>query len=200
MGDSFCRSPVVVKVGGSLFDLPDLGRRLRHWLEGLATREIVLVPGGGPIADAVRDLDRRHRLGEEASHWLALGTLRLNAHFLAALLSGIDPVVIEAVQECPMAWQRGQMPIVDGQAFARVDEGRPGCLPHGWAVTSDSLAVRVAAVLPARRLILLKSITIPAGTAWSAAAERGLVDGYFAQAVGASPQFAVQAINFREPA
>src|SRR5262249_50947889 len=79
---------VVVKVGGSLYDLPGLGARLRAWLERLPSREVLLVPGGGPAADVVRDLDRLHRLGEEAAHWLALRALSVNARFLAALLPG----------------------------------------------------------------------------------------------------------------
>lgn len=51
---------VVVKVGGSLFDLPDLGPRLRAWLKTLRTADVLLVPGGGPTADVVRSLDRAH--------------------------------------------------------------------------------------------------------------------------------------------
>ncbi|MBV9124140.1 MAG: hypothetical protein JO112_12340, partial [Planctomycetes bacterium] len=80
--------------------------------------------------------------------------------------------------------------------------GRPGSLPHGWQVTSDSLAVRVAVVLQARRLILLKSIPIPQETDWSEAGRRGWVDEYFAEALrsqpGLGPGFEVRAVNFRE--
>ena len=36
---------VVVKVGGSLYDLPDLGVRLRHFLDKLADADVVLVTG-----------------------------------------------------------------------------------------------------------------------------------------------------------
>ena len=61
-----------MKVGGSLYDLPDLGPRLRRWLDAHAPREVIVAPGGGPFADVVRDLDRAHRLGEETSHWLAV--------------------------------------------------------------------------------------------------------------------------------
>ncbi len=59
------RFPIVVKVGGSLFDLPDLGPRLVQFLARLPTREIILVPGGGPIADLIRKFDQLHGLGEE---------------------------------------------------------------------------------------------------------------------------------------
>src|SRR4051794_12217769 len=75
---------IVAKVGGSLYDLPDLGARLKLWLGPLP--RVLLVPGGGAMADAVRRLDNVHGLGEEASHWLALRALELNAQFLSHLL------------------------------------------------------------------------------------------------------------------
>src|ERR1700730_10035653 len=76
---------VVVKVGGSLFDLADLGARLRAWLEPVVAGPVLLVPGGGPTADVVRAFDRLHALGEETAHWLAVRALTLNAHFLQTL-------------------------------------------------------------------------------------------------------------------
>src|SRR5437763_17043375 len=73
----------IVKVGGSLYDLPDLGPRLRAWLGPTRT---LIVPGGGPTVEAIRVLDRVHGLGDEAAHWLALHALSVNARFLARLL------------------------------------------------------------------------------------------------------------------
>ena len=69
---------IVVKVGGSLFDLPDLGTRLAAWLRQFEESNVLLVPGGGAAADAIRDFDRVHQLGEETSHWLAIQALSLN--------------------------------------------------------------------------------------------------------------------------
>src|SRR5439155_8942930 len=77
---------IVVKVGGSLFDHPALGPGLREFVESLAPKEVLLVPGGGPVADAVRELDRVHGLGEEASHWLALRGLSVTAGMMESLL------------------------------------------------------------------------------------------------------------------
>src|SRR5689334_11330827 len=79
------RAMIVVKVGGSLFDHPALGPGLRDFLQTLAPREVLLVPGGGPVADAVRKLDRTHELGEEAAHWLALRSLGVTAELLRSL-------------------------------------------------------------------------------------------------------------------
>jgi aspartokinase-like uncharacterized kinase len=173
-------SPVVVKVGGSLFDLPGLGGRLGAWLTTLPGREVILVPGGGAAADAVRDLDRLHALGEERSHWLALRSLTLTAHLLAAVFPSSG--VTERLDECPRLWDAGTVPVLDMHAFAVADEGRPGCLPHGWAVTSDSLAARVAHVAGAGELVLLKSATMPEDMDWEGASRGGFVDGYFATA------------------
>lgn len=186
-------SLVVVKVGGSLYDLPDLGARLRAYLhEQCAGASVILVPGGGPTVDAVRRLDRLHALGEETSHWLALNALSLNAHFLAALLP--SACIVRTVVEC----NRSEVAILDVHAFARADENRPGHLPHCWAVTSDAFAARAAVVFAAEALILLKSTTIPPGMDWSEAARCGWVDEWFAEVLRTAPaKLQVRAVNLR---
>jgi aspartokinase-like uncharacterized kinase len=184
----------VVKVGGSLYDLPDLATRLRRWLDRL-TAPVLLVPGGGASADAVRDLDRRHGLGEEKAHWLALRALTLNAHFLASLLPAAR--VIEDPPDCGEAWRAGLTPVLDAHAFARADEGRPGCMPHAWAATSDSLAARVAVVCGAGRLVLLKSVTVPPAVGWAEAGRLGLVDALLADVLRQRPDLEAEAVNLR---
>jgi aspartokinase-like uncharacterized kinase len=82
---------IVVKVGGSLFDHPALGPGLRAYLETLGA-EVLLVPGGGLVADAVRELDRVHGLGEEAAHWLALRSLGVTGALLERLLGLTSPL------------------------------------------------------------------------------------------------------------
>jgi aspartokinase-like uncharacterized kinase len=186
----------VVKVGGSLFDLPDLGGRLQRWLGESMSGKVLLIPGGGPSADVIRGLDQRHGLGQDQAHWLALRCLTLNAHVLAALLPSAE--VVDDLAACPRCWAAGLLPILDAHAFARADEGRPGCLPHVWEITSDSVALRVAVVAGARSLVLLKSVTIPEGTEWAEAGRRGWVDPRFAEVRCQAPWLEVQAVNFRE--
>jgi aspartokinase-like uncharacterized kinase len=169
---------VVVKVGGSLYDLPDLESRLRRFLASLETKTVLLVPGGGALADAVRKLDGNHFLGEEVAHWLGLRALNVAAHFLSVLLRG------SRIVEHPKQWKHGSLTVLDPYAFARLDRGRAGELPHCWSVTSDSIAARAARVAGAQRLILLKSVTIPPGMDWREVAQRGWVDAYFAEAIG----------------
>jgi aspartokinase-like uncharacterized kinase len=189
----------VVKVGGSLFDLPDLGPRLQSWLNELFPDDFLLVPGGGPTADIIRDLDRRHGLGEEKAHWLALRALSLNARFLAELLPNT------VVMEHPEEWSAGRLAvragILDPFAFSCSDEhDHPeNALPHSWTATSDALAARVAVVAGAQQLFLLKSVTVPNGISWEEASRRGLVDQAFAAVVHSAPTpLEVRAVNLRE--
>src|SRR5688572_14807390 len=109
-------NPVVVKVGGSLFDLPNLAARLGAWLAELGTPQVILVPGGGATADVMRDFDRLHQLGEEKAHWLALRSLTLNAHFLTELLAGSR--VAGTLTECVAAQDVGIIPIIDAWQFS----------------------------------------------------------------------------------
>jgi len=182
--------PVVVKVGGSLYDVPRLGQRLSDWLERLAAQRVLLVPGGGVTADAIRSFDRWQGLGEEKAHWLALRSLTLNAHLLASLLPNAS--VVQHLADC--SW--GQTPILDAHAFCLQDEGQPGALPHRWEVTSDAIAARVATVLGGR-LVLLKSTALPAGLSWEEAGRRGLVDACFAEVVR-QHALAVEVVDLRQ--
>ncbi len=186
--------PIIVKVGGSLFNLPDLGARLERWVRGLDRSNIVLLPGGGPVADVVRDLDRCHSLGDERAHWLALHALSFNARFLAAVLPNaglIEDLEVGTITSC-----QGKIPVLDPHTFAVHDEKRPEHLSHSWSVTSDSLAARVAVVSRASQLILLKSVTVPENLDWVEAGRSGFVDAHFAEAVGRA--LSVKVINFRE--
>jgi aspartokinase-like uncharacterized kinase len=179
----------VAKVGGSLYDLPDLAERLRGWLTRVDAGRVLLFPGGGPTADAIRTLDATHRLGEEAAHWLAVQALSVNAHFLARLLPEAR-VVVELRPE--PGWQ-----ILDPWPFLRADERDAEHFPHRWQVTSDSLALRAAALAGAEELVLLKSVSWDAADDWGEAARCGVVDGFFAEAVRRSSGVRVRVVNLR---
>src|SRR5438552_385943 len=100
----------LIKVGGSLFDLPDLAARLRSLLAGITSQRLYLFPGGGPTADVVRQLDRLHGLGEELAHWLALRSLTVNAFFLQGLLpelpvtTALDAPARAILEPYALAW------------------------------------------------------------------------------------------------
>ena len=184
---------IVAKVGGSLFDLPDLRERLRFVLAPFVDAKVLLVPGGGAAADAIRALDHLHRLGEEASHWLAIRAMSLHAHFLRALLP--DAPIVSAISEFNECGTG--LYILDAFSVIQNDEKSPDHLPHRWEVTSDSLAARVATLANARELLVLKSIAWPRCD-WDEAARAGVVDKFFAEAVRRAPaSMQTRVVNLR---
>lgn len=186
------RSPArVVKVGGSLFSFPRLGPALREWLAEQPPAANILLAGGGPFAEAIREADARFQLGEERSHWLCVAALELSARLLAELLPACRLVSTCAALQQEIATARpGPLVWAPAVYLREEDQLHPeGALPHTWAVTSDSIAARVARVVGADELVLLKSADPPEGD-WTQA---GYVDGYFRHAARHIPR--VRCVN-----
>jgi len=176
-------SLVVLKVGGSLLDWPGLPSSLARDLDlrQAMGQRLLLLTGGGGAADFIRTLDRTFTLGDDASHRLAMRSLDLTAHILAALVPHLD--VIDAVPGLEPLWAAGRIPILAPRGFLEEDDlSSPDPLPHSWDVTSDTIAARVAVHLGADALCLLKSTPSPPGTTRREAARIGLVDPHFPDA------------------
>jgi aspartokinase-like uncharacterized kinase len=184
----------IIKVGGSLYDLPDLAQRLAKFLITLPQEPFLLVPGGGITADAVRQLDRCHGLGEERAHWLALRALSLNARLLVALFE--NAIVVSDSIAALESWRAGRVPILDVFEFAAADESNDDHLPHSWKVTSDSFACRAAMSMGASELIFLKSAAITEPFDLVASARSGLIDEHCPDLLRAPIR--VRAFNLRQ--
>jgi 5-(aminomethyl)-3-furanmethanol phosphate kinase len=172
------KASCVIKVGGSLLDYPELPSRLASYLADLGRPNPVLLCGGGPTVDAIRKIDRAHGMDEEASHWIAVRALALNARLLEAIVPNL--VYTERAKDLPRAWKSRKVPLLDPFIFlSEVDESFGDPLPRRWRVTSDSIAARMAARLEAPELVLLKSAEIPGELTVPDAAEEGIVDAQF---------------------
>jgi 5-(aminomethyl)-3-furanmethanol phosphate kinase len=144
----------VVKVGGALAG--DVAA-LRAWCAQLAacgTRHpLLVVPGGGGFADAVRAYDRRVGLGDETAHRMAILAMDQFGWALAELIPG-------AVRRTDL----GSVPVGPVSVllpFALLRERDP--LPASWDVTSDSIAAWVAGAAGAGRLVLVKAVASAEG-------------------------------------
>ena len=126
---------VVLKIGGSLWDqvagiIP---------LAQASGRDILIVPGGGRIADEVRRL----ALPDETSHWMAI----LAMEYFGWYISSFGPVPVRTLRR--PAGAGVLLP------YRVMQDANP--LPHSWNVTSDTISAWVAWSLDAE-LILLKSV------------------------------------------
>ena len=185
----------VIKVGGSLLDLPDLPARLTNFLSDFSRPRPLLVCGGGPTVDLIRNWDRLFKMGEEASHWIALQALTTNALFLERILPSVE--YVQTPKAFQALWKRRKAPLYDTYRFIRdVDERSNDPLPRRWRVTSDSIAARMAVCFGASEVVLLKSVTFPEGTTIEAAARNGIVDPHFPVATQGVPRVVV--VNLRE--
>ena len=169
---------VVVKVGGGLLAHPAALDRVLALLEDAArARRVLVVPGGGPFADAVRAADARLALRPSAAHWMAILAMDQCAHLLASRAHAARLVATRA--EIAAALDGRQLPVLAPYALLRAADP----LPHDWAVTSDSIAAWLAGALEAPRLVLVK----PPGAPGDASA----VDAHFARALPAATAHAI---------
>jgi 5-(aminomethyl)-3-furanmethanol phosphate kinase len=141
-------------------------------------------------------MDQTHGLGDQKAHRLAIRSLDLTAELLAALLPG--SAVVHRPEDLWACRNLGQVPILTpGQFLEELDDREPDRLPASWDVTSDSIAARIAVLLGARRLILLKSVRLSADIDRGEAARLGLVDAMFPRI--ASALEVVELVCLRDP-
>lgn len=186
----------VLKLGGSLLDRPDLLPRIRQWLARQAPAERWLIVGGGELADSIRRADRLHGLGEEASHWLCARAMAIHAEMVKALLP--ESRWCASVRSLLNQVAKPSLVIIDPWTFLHDEEPDMSAspLPASWDVTSDSIAARLANLVGAAELTLLKSALPKEGNSIDEAVEAGYVDRYFPQALDRFPL--VRVVNLRD--
>jgi aspartokinase-like uncharacterized kinase len=143
----------VIKVGGALLkSASDLQSAIAAIENAAPGRTLLVVPGGGPFANAVRTVGQLHTLGDDDAHWMAILGMEQFAVLLASRLR--DAELVHRPGEIARAHSRGTIPVLAPYRWLR--EADP--LPHSWDVTSDSIAAWVAAQVGARRLVLIKAV------------------------------------------
>jgi 5-(aminomethyl)-3-furanmethanol phosphate kinase len=137
----------LVKLGGSHAN----GPHIKDWLAAIAAHAgaIVIVPGGGPFADAVRTAQPSIGYDDRAAHAMALMAM---AQFGCALQS-LNPALTLAASRSTIwrALKDRKVPVWSPEPMARA-----AALPETWDLTSDSLAAWLADALGAGRLLLVK--------------------------------------------
>lgn len=164
------RVDTIVKVGGALLGTPGALDAAVRALETAVARgaAVAVVPGGGPFARAVRDVDASLDIGADAAHWMAI--LAMDQHALLIASRTTHARIVEHPAEITGALVHRRLPVLAPYRWFRARDP----LPHSWDVTSDSIAAWVAGDLDARRLVLVKPVV---------GEQSALVDAYFERAV-----------------
>lgn len=166
--------PVVVKLGGSLA----FSQHLRAWISALAAcpGRAVIVPGGGPFADAVRSAQTRMGYDDHAAHHMGLlameqyGRALISLNGLLAAADSADVIRRQLAAGKVPVWMPACM------ALAADDIAR------SWDVTSDSLAAWLAGRIGASRLFLVKHVPFRSGRVrCDDLVAKGVVDKAFAR-------------------
>ncbi|PKO25216.1 MAG: uridylate kinase [Betaproteobacteria bacterium HGW-Betaproteobacteria-8] len=140
----------VIKLGGSLLG----SQELKDWLDVIAHHgdgRIVIVPGGGILADAVYESQMMSGISDLVAHKMAV--MAMDQYGI--LLAGLNADLVTAASDLEIAergWQhRAVVWLPSSMVIA--DES----IPTTWEITSDSLAAWLAHKLNADHLILVKS-------------------------------------------
>ena len=142
----------VVKLGGSLLRTPDL----KGWLDAFAQfgdGKVVIVPGGGVFADAVRDAQAKTGIDDATAHQMAVVAMDQYATLMTGLnedlvmASSVLEIAELCLQNKAIVWKPSEMVLADKD------------LPMSWDLTSDSLAAWFADKLNAQHLLIVKSIS-----------------------------------------
>ena len=140
----------IIKIGGSLLGAPELSR----WLEVIvkySNGDIIIVPGGGLFADAVREVQQLTNINDAVAHQLALMAMDQFGLLLASMNAGLVTASSE-LEIAELGWQHRAMVWLPSQMIL-ADHS----VPKNWQVTSDSISAWLANKLGAEQLMLVKS-------------------------------------------
>jgi 5-(aminomethyl)-3-furanmethanol phosphate kinase len=172
-------APIIVKLGGSLA----FSQHLTAWLDALllVAGRVVIVPGGGPFADAVRAAQSTIGFDDLSAHHMALLAMEQFGCALAGLRPSLSPA--GSVAAIRAALRAGAVPVwAPTRMVLNAND-----VPSSWDVTSDSLAAWLAGALGAKLLLLVKSIERPQAPVRAAdLAACGIVDPCFPRFLEAS--------------
>jgi aspartokinase-like uncharacterized kinase len=167
--------PTVVKLGGSLAESGRLPKILK--IVGAAQVPLVVVPGGGTFADAVRLAQADYGFSDAAAHRMALLAMHQTGLMLAALHKRLEP--FETLAGLRRALKAGRIPLWLPSKMIETDKR----VPADWTATSDGLAARLAERLGGAPVVLVKSCRIAQGATVAVLARAGVVDATFAAIV-----------------
>ena len=143
----------VIKVGGSLAENPQTLKALGDEMYRVAkTHSIMVVPGGGKFADAVREMDKKYALPASLSHKLAILSMDQYGLFMSHIFPNCFSC--DSLEIAQKLAEEGDVPIfLPSKFLLQEDPFEPS-----WDVTSDSIAAYIAVKVNAAKAIFVTDV------------------------------------------
>jgi aspartokinase-like uncharacterized kinase len=169
---------LVVKIGGSLYNTPELKKWLSVLTKSSKHHKVIIVPGGGPFADTVRQAQQDMHISDSSAHHMAILAMAQYGLLLNALAPSSQLFYYPSSDDLTSVGLSIWIPtgnLVNNKA-----------IPHQWNVTSDSLALWLAQQVNADQLCLIKRVRVRS-CAISTLTEATVIDEAFGQFFTANP-------------
>ncbi|MDX1574355.1 MAG: delta 1-pyrroline-5-carboxylate synthetase [Methylophaga sp.] len=160
----------VIKLGGSLYHSQQLSDCLQHISAFAESQAVVLVAGGGPFADLVRQAQQDHGFSDKTAHQMAINAMR---QFALLIIDLLPDTHIFSWSDQPLPATGLSVWLPDDSQLMAAD------LPQNWQVTADSLALWLTQKINASKLILIKRCAVITAQITELSAH-GIVDAHFA--------------------
>jgi aspartokinase-like uncharacterized kinase len=143
----------IFKIGGKFLEnkksLKNIISQLCELYESKIFNKIVILSGGGNLADFVRFSDKILEIGPDLSHWMAILAMDINGELISQLFK-LD--IITDIQEIKQL-DRIISVFLPFSFLKKKDE-----LPHNWEVTSDSIALYLSREMEFNECYLIKEV------------------------------------------
>lgn len=144
----------IFKIGGKILEnsnnIKSTFSQLTQLFEKEILQKIIVIPGGGTLANFVRSLDDILEIGDDLAHWIAIYSMNYNGIILNRKYPNLESIdKLKTFQDAKQMFC-----IFLPYSFLREDD----TLPHNWDVTSDSIALYVANKLKLSQCFLIKNI------------------------------------------
>jgi len=144
----------IFKISGQILDnsknLINTLAQLTQLYEDHIIEKILIIPGGGSLANFVREIYNEFKINDELAHWIAIYSMNFNGKMLKNKFPELESVEnFDTFKE----EKRNFSIFLPYKEFKRTDP-----LPHSWNVTSDSIALYCAYKLGLKECFLIKAV------------------------------------------